>query len=114
MSYAAKWDENHIDYAGTKPVPLVGASREVVAEIERVSRAAWRALDLRDYGRVVLRVDRAGVPWVIDVNPNPDISPDAGVARAARIAGLSYPQLIARIAEVAHRRIQASGRRSPG
>jgi D-alanine-D-alanine ligase len=114
ISYAAKWDESHVDYAGTKPVPLRDASPALIAAVERVARAAWHALGLRDYGRIDLRVDAAGTPWVIDVNPNPDISPDAGVARAARIAGLSYPQLIARIAEAAHRRIQASGRRSPG
>ncbi|HEU4727994.1 MAG TPA: ATP-grasp domain-containing protein, partial [Kofleriaceae bacterium] len=110
VSYAAKWDERHVDYAGTKPVPLRNASGELVASVERVARGAWDALGLRDYGRIDLRVDAAGVPWVIDVNPNPDISPDAGVARAARLAGMSYPQLIARIAHVAYRRIHAGAR----
>jgi D-alanine-D-alanine ligase len=107
VSYAAKWDEHHVDYAGTKPVPLANASAALIAEIERVSLAAWHAVDLRDYGRVDLRVDDAGIPWVIDVNPNPDISPDAGVARAAQAAGMSYPQMVAHIAEVSlarHRR----------
>jgi D-alanine-D-alanine ligase len=105
VSYAAKWDESHVDYAGTKPVPLRGASPAWIADVERVARGAWEALGLRDYGRIDLRVDAAGTPWVIDVNPNPDISPDAGVARAARLAGLSYPQLIARLADIAYRRI---------
>ncbi len=89
VSYAAKWEPDHVDYAGTTSVPLRGASAEMIAEIERVARATYRALELRDYGRVDLRVDAAGVPWVIDVNPNPDISPDAGVAKAAAAAGLS-------------------------
>ena len=101
VSYAAKWDENHVDYAGTKPVPLKGLPDVVCGEIERVARAAWNAVELRDYGRVDLRVDDAGVPWVIDVNPNPDISPDAGVARAAQAAGMGYPQMVNRIAELA-------------
>jgi D-alanine-D-alanine ligase len=109
VSYAAKWDEAHVDYAGTKAVPLHGASAELVARVERVARGAWHALGLRDYGRVDLRVDAEGTPWVIDVNPNPDISPDAGVARAARLAGMSYPQLIAHLADVAYRRIRRSG-----
>jgi D-alanine-D-alanine ligase len=104
VSYAAKWEEDHVDYAGTKPVPLRNGSRELIASVEGVARAAWDALGLRDYGRIDLRVDTAG-PWVIDVNPNPDISPDAGVARAARLAGMTYAQLIARIADVAYRRV---------
>jgi D-alanine-D-alanine ligase len=106
VSYAAKWDERHVDYAGTKPVPLRNAPPGFVEAVERVSRDAWHALGLRDYGRIDLRVDAANTPWVIDVNPNPDISPDAGVTRAAKIAGMSYPQLIARLAEIAHQRIQ--------
>ena len=106
VSYAAKWDEAHVDYAGTKPVPLHGASADFIAGVERVARAAWTALGLRDYGRIDLRVDADGTPWVIDINPNPDISPDAGVARAAKLAGMSYPQLIARLAGIAYQRIQ--------
>ena len=105
VSYAAKWDEQHVDYAGTKPVPLRDASPRFIANVERVARQAWSAMGLRDYGRIDLRVDADDMPWVIDVNPNPDISPDAGVARSARVAGMTYPQLIARIAEVAYARI---------
>jgi D-alanine-D-alanine ligase len=105
VSYAAKWDELHVDYAGTKAVPLRDASPALVTRVERVARDAWHALGLRDYGRVDLRIDADGTPWVIDVNPNPDISPDAGVVRAARLAGMSYPQLIVHLADVAYRRI---------
>jgi D-alanine-D-alanine ligase len=110
VSYAAKWDEKHVDYVGTKPVPLRGLSDAVRAEIERVSRAAWVAVELRDYGRVDLRVDNSGVPWVIDVNPNPDISPDAGVARAAAAAGMTYPQMVDRIAQLALARVRDASR----
>jgi D-alanine-D-alanine ligase len=107
VSYAAKWEETHVDYKGTRPVPLRGVAPAVVAEIERVGRASWDALGLRDYGRVDLRLDAAGTPWVIDVNPNPDISPDAGVARAAAMTGRPYPQMIEWIAQVAWKRIHA-------
>jgi D-alanine-D-alanine ligase len=107
VSYAAKWDENHVDYVGTKPVPLREAAPALIAEIERVSKAAWRAVELRDYGRVDLRVDDAGVPWVIDVNPNPDISPDAGVTRAAAAAGMSHPQMVEKIARIALARLRS-------
>ncbi|HUH04171.1 MAG TPA: hypothetical protein VML75_19370 [Kofleriaceae bacterium] len=104
VSYAAKWDEAHVDYAGTKPVPMTDVTDEVADAIRRVAIGAFRALGLRDFGRVDLRVDAAGQPWVIDVNPNCDLSPDAGVARTARAAGMEYPQLLGRICEIAWRR----------
>jgi D-alanine-D-alanine ligase len=105
VSYAAKWDETHVDYAGTKPVPLRDASPAMVAAVEQIARGAWAALGLRDYGRVDLRVDAGGRPWVIDINPNCDISPDAGVARSAQVAGIAYPQLVDMIAKTALRRL---------
>jgi D-alanine-D-alanine ligase len=108
VSYAAKWDEAHVDFAGTKPVPLRDVPAALATAIEVTARGAWAALGLRDYGRVDLRVDAAGIPWVIDVNPNCDISPDAGVARAAAAAGSSYVELIDSIAQVAWRRITAA------
>jgi D-alanine-D-alanine ligase len=101
VSYAAKWEESHVDYAGTKPVPLRDATPALIAAVEQVALAAYRAVELRDYGRVDLRVDANGQPWVIDVNPNPDISPDAGVTRAAAAAGMTYPQMVAEIARIA-------------
>ena len=114
VSYAAKWDESHVDYAGTKPVPLRGVAPAVIARIEEVARAAWTALGLRDYGRVDLRIGADGAPFVIDVNPNCDISPDAGVARSAAAAGLDYAGLIRRIVDSAWRRTVDAplGRRS--
>jgi D-alanine-D-alanine ligase len=75
-----------------------------VARVEAVAKGAHAALGLRDYARVDLRVDADGQPWVIDVNPNCDISPDAGVARAAAVAGMTYPQLVGEIAELAWKR----------
>jgi D-alanine-D-alanine ligase len=104
VSYAAKWDETHVDYVGTKPVPLRGPSPDLLERIEIIARAAWQALGLRDYGRVDLRVDERGEPWVIDINPNCDISPDAGAARAAAAAGMSYDAFVDVIATAAWRR----------
>lgn len=104
VSYAAKWDENHVDYEGTKPVPMEGVSPELAEAIVSTSVETFKALDLRDFGRVDLRIDSSGKPWVIDVNPNCDLSPDAGVARAAKYAGLAFPELIGRVCESAWRR----------
>ena len=106
VGYAAKWDETSPEYRGTVPVPVQNMSEAVRKSVGRCAIEAFHALELRDYGRVDFRVAEDGTPYVIDVNPNCDISPDAGVARAARASGLSYPQLIGRICEVAWERTQ--------
>jgi D-alanine-D-alanine ligase len=104
VSYAAKWDESSPEYQGTMPVPVKDLLPATKAAIERAAVAAFRALELRDYGRVDFRVAEDGTPYVIDVNPNCDISPDAGVARAARAGGMKYHQLIGRICDIAWER----------
>lgn len=104
VSYKAKWDESSPEYAGTTPVPVKEMPASLRASIERTAIAAFHALELRDYGRVDFRVAEDGTPYVIDVNPNCDISPGAGVARAAQAAGMTYPQLIGRICEIAWER----------
>lgn len=114
VSYAAKWDEEHVDYEGTKPVPMKDLSPELESAIAETAKAAFRALSLRDFGRVDLRIDADGKPWVIDVNPNCDLSPDAGVARAAAHGGMSYPALIGRICELAWERHEHSDSKTAG
>ncbi len=104
ISYAAKWDEDHVDYDGTKPVPMKNLTPELEQRISETAMAAFRALGLRDFGRIDLRIDTDGIPWVIDVNPNCDLSPDAGVARAAAHQGMDYPALVRRICELAWNR----------
>ena len=111
VSYAAKWDEAHVDYIGTTPVRLraeVAADAALIERASRIARATWSAMGLADYARVDLRIDAEGNPWVIDVNPNCDISPDAGAARAAAALGMTYPQLVEHIALVAWRRWRAA------
>src|SRR5262249_56129090 len=79
VSYAAKWDESSPEYMGTEPVPVRDIAEATKGAIERAAIAAFRALELRDYGRVDFRLAEDGTPYVIDLNPNCDISPDAPV-----------------------------------
>jgi D-alanine-D-alanine ligase len=105
VSFEGKWVEASVDFRGTKPVPCTGLPARVHQEIERVARAAFAAMELRDYARLDLRVTPDGVPYVIDVNPNCDLSDaSGGFARAGRAAGLGYDDLVRRIVDLALQR----------
>ena len=102
-SFDAKWNPESEAYRMTGvqcPAPIDAVLRR---RIEKVALNAFRALRLRDYGRIDLRV-RAGVPYVLDVNANPDITMEGGFARSARVAGYDYGQMAARILSFAAQR----------
>lgn len=102
VTYAAKWDESHPEYAGTAPVCPARIPADVARRLTRVAREAWLLLARGEgYGRVDLRLDEEGQPWVIEVNPCPDLSRDAGLARMAAAHGWEYPVLVQRIVDEA-------------
>jgi D-alanine-D-alanine ligase len=101
VSYEGKWDASSDEYHGTRSVRCGELDAVTRARCHAAARAAFLALELRDYARVDLRVSADGVPYVIDVNPNCDLSDGAGVSRAASYGGLDYPQLIQRICDAA-------------
>jgi len=103
VSYAGKWVTDSLEYEATLPIcPAPLKAREAML-IRDVALRACRLLDCRDYARVDIRL-REGVPYILEVNANPDISPDAGLARSARQSGLEYNQLIARILQMTLKR----------
>ncbi len=105
VSFEAKWEETSPEYRGTKPVRCTGLAPDVEARIASVARAAFVAMDLRDYGRLDVRLAADGTPYAIDVNPNCDLSEaSGGFARAGRAAGLAYEDLIRRIVDLALQR----------
>ena len=108
VSYEAKWQPSSLEYAGTRSVRARPLAESVRQQCEEVARAAFVALELRDYARVDLRLAPDGQPYVIDVNPNCDLSDGAGVSRAASFGGLSYPELIERVCLAALARVSAS------
>jgi len=112
VSFRAKWVPTSEEYLKTPPTCPARVSEALKARIEDIARRAYQALGLRDYGRVDLRV-KAGIPYVLEVNPNADLSPDAGIARAARTAGMSYADLADEIIRLAARRYHLKGLARP-
>ena len=100
VSWAAKWEAGSVYDRGTVPRVLTGEER-LCARLSRLARRVWAAVEGVGYGRIDVRMDGRGRLYVIDVNPNPDLSADAGLARQAAAAGWSYPELVGRIARLA-------------
>lgn len=102
VSFEGKWVEASVEYRGTRPVRCEGLEPAVLSRLVDTARAAFEAIELRDYGRVDVRMTADGTPFVIDVNPNCDLSHQSGgFARAARAAGHSYEHVIQRLIDLA-------------
>lgn len=92
IGYAAKWDVGSVEYVGTpRTFDVEGIDVERLA---RQSLLAFEALNLRGYARIDWRVAEDGTPYVLEVNANPCISPDAGFMEACGQAGISQPEAI--------------------
>ena len=103
-TYEAKWITDSPVYLKTPPVCPADIDKGLEQELCNIAVNAYNVLGCRDYARVDIRMGEDGIPKVLEVNPNPDISPDAGFARSAIAGGLTYSQLIAEIVKVAYGR----------
>jgi len=101
LSFAAKWEKGCAEDIGTRPVCPATVDRDLEKRIVSIAEAAWRAVGGSGYGRVDLRVDAQGQPWILEVNPNPDISDDAGLSAMADALGWTYADLVMRIVDSA-------------
>ncbi|MDQ6831115.1 MAG: hypothetical protein M3081_19810 [Gemmatimonadota bacterium] len=99
VSYRSKWAAGCDEDLGAQPLCPAPLDAKLAAELKRVALESWRAVGGTGYGRVDFRIDRTGHPWLLEVNSNPDIAPDAGLARMARAAGYDYGQLIRMICQ---------------
>ncbi len=99
----AKWDEKSPQYKGTRAV-VAELPDELRARLQKVALDAYRALRVRDYGRIDMRLTETGDVYVIEVNASCYLEQSGEFVTAARAAELDYPTLINRIAELAHER----------
>jgi D-alanine-D-alanine ligase len=96
----AKWDVRSKEYKGTKSV-LANLPDELRARLQKVAVDAYRALRVRDYGRVDIRLTETGEIYVLEVNASCYLERPSEFAMAAAAAGMDYPQLIERIVQLA-------------
>jgi D-alanine-D-alanine ligase len=108
LTYAAKWHVGSPEDLGSRPVCPAQISQRLAERLCRLAETAWRVMQGKGYGRVDIRVDEAGHPWVLEVNPNPDLTDEAGLSRMAKAAGWDYAELVRRIAEEALRAAQGA------
>jgi D-alanine-D-alanine ligase len=104
----AKWAKGSAEYKGTKSV-LAEVPDELRAKLHRVSLDAYRALRVRDYGRIDLRLTDTNEIYVIEVNANCYLEESSEFATAAAAAGIDYPTLVNRIVDLALERHKHKG-----
>lgn len=103
-SYNVKWMANSEEYQSVGaecPAPL---DEDTARKVQQIAIAAFRLMGCRDYARVDMRLSQDNQPYIVEVNPNPDISPDAGFSRSALASGRSYTQLVGDIIACALKR----------
>jgi len=101
LTFASKWDEGSLYYNNTRvqcPAEITAAEK---AHIARLAKAAFRITGCRGYARADIREGKPGEFYVLEVNPNPDITPGSGAARQADAAGFTYSQFVDKILRLA-------------
>jgi D-alanine-D-alanine ligase len=97
VSYAAKWNTDDPRFTGTVPVVPAPIPKAAALRLQRLAADAGRALGCRHYWRVDFRVSKTGRPYIVEVNPNPDLHPDAGLARALKAARIPYGDFVLKV-----------------
>jgi D-alanine-D-alanine ligase len=109
VGYRAKWDCSSYEYHHTPRKFLRGLSPALQQRIERTALGCFHLLMLRDYGRVDMRVDEDGQIYVLEVNANPCLSPDAGFGAAVQQAGMTYTDMVRQFVDFIERRSRSNG-----
>ncbi|MBN1648680.1 MAG: hypothetical protein JW874_11665 [Spirochaetales bacterium] len=95
VNYAAKWEPDSFEYSHT-PRRFLDEKKEpgLARDLKALCESCWRHFGLSGYARIDFRVDPEGRIWVLEINTNPCLSPDAGFMAAAAQSGYSSEQLV--------------------
>jgi D-alanine-D-alanine ligase len=98
VDFDSKWTPDSFEWRHTASRCPTDLDEPVAERTRAAAIAAYRALKCRDYGRIDMRL-RDGIPYVVDVNANCDITIDGGFAKTARVAGYTYGMMASRIVQ---------------
>ena len=104
LTYDAKWTPTSADYLATPMRFGIELPAKLAAELAGVARSAFVVLGARDYARVDFRLDAEGRPFVLELNPNPEIGPDSCFGRILESAGIAFDAFLGRLIEHARGR----------
>lgn len=104
VGHQAKWDPFSFEYQQTpRSFDFAAADEALLTQLKHLAHECWQLFDLAGYARVDFRVDKAGQPWILEINANPCLAPDAGFAAAVAEAGMTYDDAIQQMIESAKR-----------
>jgi D-alanine-D-alanine ligase len=105
VDFKAKWIPESFEYVHTvRRFDFPAGDQPLIERLETLSLRCWDVFRLTGYARVDFRVDAAGEPWILEINGNPCVAPDAGFMAATAQAGISYAQTFQIIVNDALRR----------
>jgi D-alanine-D-alanine ligase len=104
VSYQAKWDPLHESYHKTIPICPAKLPKKIEEKAKQMALAAFKVMGVRDYSRVDMRLSKDNHLYVLEVNPNPDLTEGAGFMRSASASGLSYASALKKIVMFAFKR----------
>jgi len=97
LGYDAKWNPESLQYKGYDVVCPASIEDDLARRLREVAMDACLSLGCRDYARVDLRADEEENVYVLDVNPNPDISPDSGYMSSWEATGKNYADFVSEL-----------------
>jgi len=109
VGYRAKWDRASFEYSHTPRKSPQGLSPPLRERIERIALECFHLLMLRDYGRIDMRVNDCEQIYVLEVNANPCLSPDAGFAAAIQQSGMTYTDMVRGLVHFVEQRARNGG-----
>lgn len=104
VSYQAKWEPAHEAYHKTIPICPAELPKRIEEKAKDIALRAFKHMGCRDYARVDMRLSGNNELYVLEVNPNPDLTEGAGFMRSAEAAGYPYSRALKRIVELALKR----------